>query len=374
MQILLVTGIFPPDIGGPATYVPEIAKALATKGHSVRVITLSDCLNHDDKIYNFEVLRLPRLIFKPWRLISTIFKIIQLGWNADVLFVNGLAMEAVVANLLLRKPMVQKVVGDLAWERARNKGWVKDNFDDFQKQRYGIKLKTLKWLRSWWTKQANRVIVPSNYLGRCVHNWGVSKDKLVVIYNALEIPKNISPAQVPLQTSIKVVTVGRLVPWKHIDRLIEVIAGLKDIGLVIVGDGSLRTELEEKTQSFGIIDRVYFAGQRSKDETLALMAGSDIFVLNSSYEGLPHVVLEAMSLGLPVVATAVGGTPEVVQDGENGYLVKPLDNQGLFKMLSKLTESSELRQCLIEKSTKTIEGFRFEKMITESMQLLESYK
>ena len=68
-------------------------------------------------------------------------------------------------------------------------------------------------------------------------------------------------------------------------------------------------------------DRVYFAGQRNKEETFALMAACDLFVLNSSYEGFPHVVLEAMCAGLPVVATEVGGTPELVRDGENGLLI-----------------------------------------------------
>ena len=88
------------------------------------------------------------------------------------------------------------------------------------------------------------------------------------------------------------------------------------IGLVIVGDGSERKRLEGVANTLDVADRVYFAGQASQAETIRLMAACDFFVLNSTHEGLPHVVLEAMSLGLPVVATAVGGTPEVVCDGE----------------------------------------------------------
>jgi glycosyltransferase involved in cell wall biosynthesis len=81
--------------------------------------------------------------------------------------------------------------------------------------------------------------------------------------------------------------------------------------LVIVGDGPERARLEALAQTNQVIDRVYFAGQRSKAETFGLMAGCDLFVLNSTYEGFPHVVLEAMSVGLPVVATAVGRTTGV---------------------------------------------------------------
>jgi glycosyltransferase involved in cell wall biosynthesis len=71
------------------------------------------------------------------------------------------------------------------------------------------------------------------------------------------------------------------------------------------------------------------------------MAGCDLFVLNSTYEGFPHVVLEAMSVGLPVVVTAVGGTPELVREGENGVLIAANANGALSKTLIRLLASSE---------------------------------
>jgi glycosyltransferase involved in cell wall biosynthesis len=114
MRVLVVTGIFPPDIGGPATYVPTIAAALAEWGHEVVVVTLSNDLDHDDHRYGFRVVRLPRKLAKPWRVLRAIGTIWRLGRKADVLFVNGLALESVLANMALRKPLVMKVVGDLA--------------------------------------------------------------------------------------------------------------------------------------------------------------------------------------------------------------------------------------------------------------------
>ena len=121
IKILIVTSIFPPDVGGPASYVPQIATALAEEEHRIILVTLSDQLDHpDDSEYPFRVVRLPRRIFKPYRWWQTVWTLFQLGRDADVLFVNGLAMEAALANVVLRKPMVQKVVGDLAWERATN--------------------------------------------------------------------------------------------------------------------------------------------------------------------------------------------------------------------------------------------------------------
>ncbi len=345
MRILIVTGIFPPDIGGPATYVPQIAEGLAQRGHAVTVVTLSDRLDHEDGVYPFQVIRLPRRAFKPWRMGRTVLVLLRLGRRADVLFVNGLALESVLANFVLRKPLVMKVVGDLAWERATGRGWTADDFETFQKRRYGLRVELLKALRSWWTRRADRVIVPSRYLARWVAGWGVPKDKLVVIYNAVEPVDRVKPLPVPLKTPVKAITVGRLVPWKRVDGLIEALREIPELGLVIVGDGPERPRLERIVQELGISDRVYFAGQRSKTETLSLMAACDFFVLNSTYEGHPHAVLEAMALGLPVVATAVGGTPEVVRDGETGVLV-PGRYGALGASLSALARDPALRRRL----------------------------
>jgi glycosyltransferase involved in cell wall biosynthesis len=345
VRILIVTGIFPPDIGGPATYVPQIAEGLAQRGHAVTVVTLSDRLDHEDGGYPFRVIRLPRRAFKPWRMGRTVLVLLRLGRQADVLFVNGLALESALANFVLRKPLVMKVVGDLAWERATGRGWTADDFETFQRRRYGLRIELLKALRSWWTRRADRVIVPSRYLARWVVGWGVPAEKIVVIYNAVEPVDGVEPLPVLLRTPVKAVTVGRLVPWKQVNGLLEALTEVPKLGLVVVGDGPERPRLERRARELGVSDRVYFAGQRSKKEALGLMAACDLFVLNSAYEGLPHVVLEAMALGLPVVATAAGGTPEVVRDGETGVLV-PGRYGTLGASLSALARDPALRRRL----------------------------
>ncbi len=385
MNILVVTSIFPPDIGGPATYVPQMADGLVGRGHKVTVVTLSDRQNHDDSRYPFTILRLSRGTLKPWRWLSTVTTLIRLGRYADVLFVNGLAMEAVLANFFfLRKPMVQKVVGDLAWERATNKGWTSDDFETFQTTHYKLRstihrlrIEFLKSLRSWWTRRADQIIAPSRYLARWIAAWGIPEERITVIYNALEPLNGIKPAPLPFDhlpptTNLKhkVVTVGRLVPWKRVGEVLEAIARLDGVGLVIVGDGPERRNLEEQTRSLGIADRVYFAGQTSHDEALSFMAACDLFVLNSTYEGFPHVVLEAMSLGLPLVATAVGGTPELVRDRQNGRLIGLTDNGLLHETLFQLVSSPLERQRLAEGARRTAEQFRLSAMIEQTESVL----
>ena len=89
MNILIITGIFPPDIGGPASYVPSIAKALSARGHSLTVVTLSETIGDYDDTYPFTVIRIPRQLPRPVRCIKTVIKIIQFGKKTDVLFVHG---------------------------------------------------------------------------------------------------------------------------------------------------------------------------------------------------------------------------------------------------------------------------------------------
>ena len=371
LNVLMITGIFPPDIGGPATYVPTMSSELVKRGHKLTVVTLSDRLDHDDRSYNFPVRRIRRGLFKPLRFLFTVLGILREGRGAQVLYVNGLYLEAVIANYLLRKPMVQKIVGDWAWERATNKKWVKDNFEEFQKRKYGVKVELLKALRNFCVRRADTLIAPSDFLARAVAKWGVAESKIFVVYNAVEIP-SFARTTVPLTTRLNIVTVGRLVPWKQIDHLIEALAEIDDAGLVIVGDGPERSRLEDLVRAAQLTDRIYFAGQRSKEETLGLMTACDLFVLNSTYEGFPHVVLEAMCAGLPVVATEVGGTPELVHDGENGLLISPNANGALSRTLRKLLSCSEERQRLATGGRETTQRFRRSPMIEATEAALQA--
>lgn len=370
LHMLLVTGIFPPDIGGPATYVPTMAAALVDRGHRVTVVTLSESVRSRGNNYSFPVVRIRRNLFKPFRFLLTIATLIREGWSADLLFVNGLYPEAVLANLFLRKRQVQKWVGDWAWERVTSRGWVKSSFEEFQRGRFGVRAELFKRLRNFCAARADAVIVPSQYLGRAAAEWGVPRNKIIAIYNAVETG-SLLPFVLPLPTKINLVTVGRLIALKRVDHLLRAVAELDGVGLVIIGDGPERGRLEQTARAFGVADRVYFAGQRSREETLSLMAACNLFVLNSTHEGFPHVVLEAMSVGLPVVATAVGGTPELVRDGENGVLIPSSINGELPAILADILSSPLKRRRLSVGAQHTLQRFQPAVMIEATEAVLQ---
>ena len=266
MNILIVTGIFPPDIGGPATYVPMMAEALCSRGHTVRVVTLSDELSRADDGYPFRVFRISRAKLKPLRLVRTVASIIMHGWTVDIWLVCGLALEAALANVLLRKPLLLRVVGDMAWERATAHGASDANFEDFQNNRHALRWRVLQRVQQWWIGQAGRVMVPSCYLARWVASIGIDKTRIVVINNPIETGREMARTLLTLTTRTNIVTVGRLLPLKRVDGILDAIALLEGVGLVVVGDGPERLALERLALTLGISERVMFAGRQSKEE------------------------------------------------------------------------------------------------------------
>lgn len=337
-NILIVTGIFPPDIGGPASYVPKITAELCKRGWKATVITLADFLSHDDSCYPFRVIRITRAQSKIKRIPRTIWTIAKQAQAVDVIFASGLFPESVIVSKLKRKPLVMKITGDWAWERIVSHGCTKDTIDEFQKNRYLIHAQSI--LRSIVARCGHKVITPSHYLRKIVEGWGVNSDRIEVIYNALEPINGVSPIQLPSFKGSTIATVARLVTWKGIDHIIKVVSSIVDCRLIIVGDGPERTFLENLATDLGIAERVIFTGQVSKQSVLQYLKASDIFVLNSTYEGLPHIVLEAMAVGVPVIATDVGGTGEVVKHEVNGLLIPSMDDKALRNAICRLLQNS----------------------------------
>lgn len=372
MNVLIATGIFPPDIGGPATYVPVVACGLAAHRHRVTVITLSDVGAERGVERPYRVVRIRRGLFRPLRLLATVAAIVREGRGADVVFANGLYPECIVASRILRTPLVFKVVGDWAWERAQNRGWTTETFARFQRIRKPGWLAMLSRLRSRIARCATAVIVPSAYMARVAEGWGVPSSRVRVVLNAAQPPASGSEAAIPLKTRYHVITIGRLVSWKRIDAVVEAIGSWPDdASLIVVGDGPDMSRLIDLTQRLGLQRRVWFAGARDHAETAALIAASDVLVLNSTYEGLPHVILEAMHAGVPVVATDVGGTGEVIEDGHTGVLVRADDPDGVKDAVRTLLGDPVRRQKLADRAREVArQRFGIERMIDETEAVL----
>ena len=147
-------------------------------------------------------------------------------------------------------------------------------------------------------------------------------------------------------SEVRLILVGRLSPEKGIGGLLEALANLDARTrphLVIVGDGPMRAELDQMVIRLGLTDQVTFLGRLAESETLEEIANSDALVLPSFMEGLPIVLMEAMALGKPVIASRVAGIPELVSDGENGLLFTPSNWQELTDKIALLSVDEELQ-------------------------------
>lgn len=374
-NVCLITGIFPPDIGGPATYVSRLATSLHQQGHEVCVVTLGD----DTQRFLFPVRRVSRRLPLPLRLLLLFFTLLRYGRSYRVWYINGLELPAVLAGKLLRKRLVMKIVGDYAWERAMNKGLTTDSLDEFQQKKQGWQVELHKAMRVWLARQVEKVITPSRYLKTLVHGWGVPHHNIQVIYNAIEPCCEDIPSRTETRKQLDVapedlllITIGRLVPWKGITQLIELLPRLaSSVKLLVIGEGPEKNSLTELTQNLKVTHRVKFLGKVERQLGFAYMKTSDIFVLNTGYEGFSHVLLEAMMVGIPVITTSVCGNPELVTTEKNGILVQHGNIAELQEQIERVLYDSELSKRLIHEGQRTVQRFSWETLITQTLQALD---
>lgn len=382
-RILITTGIFPPDIGGPASYGKTLAHKLA-KNFSVSLITYSSRSKFpEDKNQPFKISRVAKWMPKFMRHFVFLMKTFSASKNVDVVFslnATSAGLPALWAAKFRKKKFFVKIVGDYAWETAVNKGKTFLLIDDFQKSKRHGRIATLHKTQVKVCKGADGVIMPSNYLANMVKNWGVPEEKIKVIYNGVDFrPLDISKEEARKKIGIAgniILSIGRLVPWKGFRMLIKIMPKLFEINLffrlVIIGDGPEKKTLESIVKNMHLENKVYLVGKKSKEELALFSAAADIFVLNTAYEGFSHQILEAMAAGLPVITTAIGGNREIIRQGENGFMVKYNDEFNLIEAIKTVWQTEELRGRFIEEGKKTVEHFSSEKMIDETIRALTS--
>ena len=360
----MTVGIFPPDIGGPATFVPKIAKYFQDElNYEIEILTLSENKNsniNDD----FSVKRIDRNLPIIYRWLKTIFTIYKLGKNKDLIFVNGLGTEATIANIILKKKIIRKIVGDPVWERAYSKAKISESFDEFQVKNYGFSISLQKKVRSFSIKKSNIVVTPSKHLKNFILNLGF-KNKIEIINNGVFIPEE--NTNIFTNNQINITIVSRLVSHKNIEKIIKAISDLNSplINLNIIGDGPELNQLQKISLESNNKDNIIFHGKLNRDEIEHIFLNSDIYIQASNYEGLPHSLLEAMSYGIPVLCTPVGECKEILGNEDRGYI--------LDLPVSKNNIKSKISEIIGEKNIANNKGERGKDFITEKYNLTNSF-
>ncbi len=250
------------------------------------------------------------------------------------------------------------------------------------------------WLEKFSARFKNKIICVSQNDKRLWLKYKAAPEKkLVVIHNGIDyynlnfFPKDEAREKIfglcaPLfeaargsGTNLKIVgAIANLYPEKGLSYLIQAAAQVtknyQNVIFVVIGEGLERPLLEEMIKEYQVGAKFILAG--AINEAWRYLKAFDIFMLPSIKEGLPYTILEAMAAGLPIVASYVGGVPEMVKDKENGFLVLPKNAQILADRISELIENSQLAQQFVEASKQKIQEFSLEKMISETEKIYQN--
>ncbi|MBM4423103.1 MAG: glycosyltransferase family 4 protein [Chloroflexi bacterium] len=371
MKLCIVSGTFHPEPGGPPTFLYRLLPELIARGHIIEAVTHGEADYPTD--YPYRVTRISRRYPIPIRLLAFTRAVFSAGRRADAFFVSDYGFPAAVVNLVLRRPVLLKNVGDFAWEFSTRHRWIPtgQTIDEFQTAAHSPRVKLLRAVQRWFIGAADTVIAPSRYSASLVVGWGIPTSKVRVIYNALD-PIAVSQSRADAKREIGMadpvlVTVARLTPWKGIAGAIRALSLVRRefpaARLIVVGDGPERAALEREAAPLG--DAVVFVGAQPPDRVRLYLRAADAFVLFSTYEGLPHTVIEAMQCETPVIVSDAGGNTEVVTAGENGWVVTKGDEAALAASIGEALRDRALAESRARAASESLVRFSWPRLVDE---------
>jgi glycosyltransferase involved in cell wall biosynthesis len=385
-RILFCTGVFFPHIGGPAKITQGLAERLTNRGYNCTVLTYGDARpptgRGDNTIRPYSLVQISFSLPQPFRFIKILFKTYQLAQKNDVIYAldtysNGLA--AALISKLIHKPLILRFTGDSVWETAYNQGKTTDDITTFQNKKH-VGLGFLLWRRNLILKTVNKIITDCEFLKKLLLTIGVNESKITVINNPVDtLPKvNFDREQYKKEHNLKnkvLMTMGRIVPWKGIKALIEIMPYIlekhSDTSLVIIGDGPELDNLKKLVSDSKLTDSVTFLGKiTDTQEKSKLYDVTDVVVLNTFYEGMSNVLLEAMALKKPVVTTRVGGNPEFVNN-DNGILVEYNNKEQITSAILKLLDNSDRAQSLGEHGYQTTQQYTWDSLVEKNINVID---
>lgn len=372
MKLVIATPLYPPDIGGPATYAKILEEELPKQNIAIALVSFHT------------VRHLPKGLSH----LAYLVKLFRAAYGADVILALdpvSVGFPAALVSLLRNKKLVVKIVGDYAWEQGRQRFGVRDNLDEFVKKpatQFVAQVAALHRVQEFVALRARTIIVPSNYLKSIIVQWGISPEKIEVVYNAFDGILNLADKE-GVRTALGLrgtilLSAGRLVPWKGFTTLIELLPEIRkkypDAKLYIAGSGPLEGDLKKRIRESGQQDTVSLLGDVEHGKLMEYIRAADCFVLNTGYEGLSHQLLEVLSVGAPIVTTNVGGNPELITDGVTGLLVPYDDRDALLRGINRILEEPVFAQHITEAGKAFVASFTVERMVSSTLDVLTNTK
>ncbi|HEX4520315.1 MAG TPA: glycosyltransferase family 4 protein [Gaiellaceae bacterium] len=364
MKVLVVSGIWPPDVGGPASHAPEVAAFLQGRGHEVTAAITAAAAPAPE---GYPVHWVSRSRPPGVRHLETVRLLRSLARSSDVVYTTGMLGRSSLGSLLARTPFVTKLTADPAYERARRWGLSKGSLEEFQTSPGG-RTAPLRLTRDADVRRAAHVVTPSAYLRELAVGWGVDPSRVSLLPNPAPTLPELAPRSELRERfgfdGPTLVFAGRLTAQKSLGVGIEA-ARRAGVALAIAGDGPDREALE--ALGYG-----RFLGPLPRREVLELFSAGDASLLSSAWENFPHTVVESLAVGTPVIATRTGGVAEVLEDGVNGLVVEPGDVDALAAAIERFLEEPELADRLREGSVPSVADYAPDRVYGRLEQILIS--
>jgi glycosyltransferase involved in cell wall biosynthesis len=343
VKVLIVSGIWPPDVGGPASHAPEVAEFLRGRGHEVEVVTTAPAPPAPEE-YPVSWISRAQPVFL--RYLRGALLVRRVARSADVVYSTGMYGRTRVGSLLAGRRSVVKLTGDPAYERAFRYGLTRLPIESFQRS-HDLRIAWLKVVRDLALWGVHRYVIPSASLGEFAAEWHLVRgDRIVVLPNPISVPQVDARDVLRRRHGFEgptLVFAGRLSLQKSLDVALRAVAACDGVMLVLAGDGPERPRLDALVVELGIGARVRFLGAQPRQTVLELLAAGDAELLSSGWENFPHSLIEGLAVGTPVISTSVGGVVEIVTDGVNGLLVPPDDPDVLADAIRRFFADEELQ-------------------------------
>lgn len=368
MKIAFITFQYPPFVqGGAGTYAYNLTKELARLGHEIHVITprVAGCSKESAEeglfVHRLNFLNRPFLTaLSFWFSLRKDFSSLeQRVGGFDIVHDNGLSGFSLNSSVVL--PPRAVTIHHLA--RTTLEALEVSLLDRVRNIRGEMGISPL--IEPLCMKRADRIVAVSQFTKKDIMNvYDIPESRIEVIYHGVNPKGYVFPeeAKVKIKNTLginsqpMILFTGKLALRKGVDILLRALPKVLkevDVKLVLAGSGN-QQDYRHLAQALGILDKLHFLG-RVPDDTLRLLYSScDLFVLPSRLEGLGIVILEAMAAGKPIVATNVGGIPELIESGQNGVLVECNNQEELASAIIKVLSDKSLAQAISENNRRKV--------------------
>ena len=354
MRILVLNHEFPPIGGGGGRAAESICQALAKRGHEIKVLTSHfNDLPREEQRDGFDIIRIPTLRTQPFRasFLSMVVYVLSGFWaglrlvrlfRPDVIHAHFAVPAGALAWMLSRLTRVPYVLtahlGDVPGGVPEKTGnWFRWIFP------------TTRWI---WRDASARVAVSEYTRSLALKHYN---EEVLVIPNGIDVDGE-NQSSIRVNNPPVIIFAGRFMEQKSPLQIIETLNEIKDLPwkCVMIGDGPLMPDVKKSMEELGLGDRFILTGWITPDEVMKQFEQSDILFMPSLSEGLPVVGVQALSKGLAIVASRVGGFVDLVDEGRNGYLVEVGNSEGFKSKLQELLTNPSrllsLRQASLEKA------------------------